>query len=354
MPRELGLALLPLAAWAAVRAAHRASPRWWAVAGAAAGLAFVSSPVAGIVAALVLLAVAAVHRPALAWPALPGFAVVALAWVGPLLWHAADLGGLVDTTRGTPIEPTLLQVLAAVAVLALLAGVGVVLVARTGNADRRTFAAVAAALVLPALAAAAVPGLGAVPALTRALHYLPAAALGLALPAGVAAAWLVARAGRWGIACAAVIAVAATASVATASAGAVEMLRRSGDEPVLRCAAALGGTRGTIAVVGARTVAPDDPLALTVFARTGAPLLYVRRPRIRFSDVFLQIPSQEPRFFALRAIAVGRPAPAEVTRVLAPATVAAPSGFATAGSCRVGTVEGGRYRAVPYRLFVRS
>jgi hypothetical protein len=337
-----------------VRAAHRASPRWWAVAGAAAGLAFVSSPVAGIVAALVLLAVAAVHRPALAWPALAGFAVVALAWVGPLLWHAADLGGLVDTTRGTPIEPTLLQVLAAVAVLALLAGVGVVLVARTGNADRRTFAAVAAALVLPALAAAAVPGLGAVPALTRALHYLPAAALGLALPAGVAAAWLVARAGRWGIACAAVIAVAATASVATASAGAVEMLRRSGDEPVLRCAAALGGTRGTIAVVGARTVAPDDPLALTVFARTGAPLLYVRRPRIRFSDVFLQIPSQEPRFFALRAIAVGRPAPAEVTRVLAPATVAAPSGFATAGSCRVGTVEGGRYRAVPYRLFVRS
>jgi len=29
MPRELGVALLPLAAWAAVRAAHRASPQWW-------------------------------------------------------------------------------------------------------------------------------------------------------------------------------------------------------------------------------------------------------------------------------------------------------------------------------------
>ena len=353
MPRELGLALLPLAAWAAVRAAHRASPRWWVAAGAAAGLAFVASPVAGIVAALALLAVAAVHRLAPAWPALPAFAVVAMAWLGPFLWHAADLGGLVDTTRGTPIEPTVLQVLAAVAVLAALAAGGAVLVAHTGTADRRTFAAVVAALILPAIAAAAVPGLGAVPALTRALHYLPAAALGLALPAGVAAAWLVARAGRWWIACAAVVVIAATASVATASAGAVEMLRRSGDEPVLRCSAALGGADGTIAVVGSGAVAPDDPLALTVFARTGAPLLYVQRPRIRFADVYLHIPPQEPRFFALRAIGVGRPAPAEVTRVLAPASDAAPSGFATAGSCRVGTVENGRYRAVPYRLYVR-
>ena len=57
MPRELGLALLPLAVWAAVRAAQRSSPRWWAAAGAAAGLAFLASPVAGIVAAIAGLAV---------------------------------------------------------------------------------------------------------------------------------------------------------------------------------------------------------------------------------------------------------------------------------------------------------
>ena len=356
MPRELGLALLPLAAWAAVRAAHRMSARWWAVAGAASGLAFVASPVAGIVATVVLVAVAAVHRSTGAWPALPAFAVVALVWVGPLAWHAADLGGLVNTTRGATIEPTVLQVSAAVAVLAVLAVIGAVLVARGDRAGRPAFAAVTAALVLPAFAAAAVPGLGAVPALTRTLHYLPAAALGLALPAGVAAAWLVGRAGRWGLACAAAVAVLATASAATASAGTVEMLRRSGDEPVLRCTVPLsvpGG--GTIAVLGpAGSFASDDPLALTVFARTGAALLYAARPRIRFPDVYLHIPAQQPRFFALRQVGVGRPAPADVTGVLAPAADAPPPGFRPAGSCGVGAVADGRYRAVPYRWYVRD
>src|SRR6185312_8897211 len=135
----------------------------------------------------------------------------------------------------------------------------------------------------PAIAAAAVPGLGAVPALTRALHYLPAAALGLALPAGVAAAWLVARAGRWWIACAAVVVIAATASVATASAGAVEMLRRSGEEPVLRCSAALGGADGTIAVVGSGAVAPADPVRrrLPAHPAPGAAVLRAARDRCR-------------------------------------------------------------------------
>jgi hypothetical protein len=355
MPRELGLALLPLAAWAAVRAARRASGRWWAVAGAAAGLAALASPVAGIGGVVVLLAVAAACRSAAAWPALPAFAVVVLVWVGPLAWHAADLGGLVNTTRGTAVEPTVLQALAAVAVLAVLAVAGVVLVARTERADRQAFGAVTAALVTPAIAAAVVPGVGAVPALTRTLHYLPAAALGLAVPAGVTAAWLVARAGRWGVACGAAVALVATASAATASAGTVEMLRRSADEPVLRCTTGLGGSApGTIAVVGTGSFAPSDPLALTVFARTGAPLLYASRPRIRFPDVYLRIPAQQPRFFALREIAVGRPAPADVTRVLAPAGRAPPPGFRAAGSCRVGTVAGGRYRTVPYRWYVRN
>ena len=125
---------------------------------------------------------------------------------------------------------------------------------------------------------------------------------------------------------------------------------------MLRCDVGLGGSdAGTVAVVGApHGPAPSDPLALTVFARTGAPLLYVSRPRIRFPDAYLHIPSQAPRFFALRAIAVGRPAPADVTRVLAPAADAAPPGFAAAGSCRVGTVSQGRYRTLPYRWFVRS
>jgi hypothetical protein len=136
----------------------------------------------------------------------------------------------------------------------------------------------------------------------------------------------------------------------------VEVLHRSGEHPVLRCDTALGGSgAGTIAVVGAPNgPAPGDPLALTVFARTGAPLLYISRPRIRYPDTFLHIPAQSPRFFALRAIDVGRPAPADVTRVLAPATDAAPPGFVAAGSCQVGAVVDGSYRTVPYRWLVRG
>jgi hypothetical protein len=354
MPRELGMALLPLAAWAGVRASRRASPRWWAAAGAAAGLAFLASPVAGIVAALVLVVLAAFARRPDAWPALAAFALLTLVWLGPLGWHAADLGGFVSTTRGTPIEPSFTQVLWAIAVLLALAAGGVVLLAR--GAGGRMALAVSATLALPAVAAAAIPGLGAVPALTRTLHYLPAAALGMALPGGVAAAWLVARAGRWRAAGALGIAVAACASAATASAGTAEMLHRSGGEPVLRCGASLGSAdAGTIAVVGpAGTVGPDDSLALTVFARTGAPLLYVPRPRIRFPDVYLHIAAQEPRFAALRDISVGRPAPAEVTRVLAPASDAVPPGFREASSCQVGAVAAGRYRALAYRWYVRT
>ena len=194
MPRELGLALVPLAAWAAVRAAHRSSPRWWALAGAAAGLAFLASPVAGIVAAFTGLAVAAAHRSRAAWVAIPPMIGVTGVWLGALAWHTADLGGLVNTTRGRPIEPTAAQALVAIAVLLVLGAVGAVLAARSRAIDRRALAAVTAGLILPAVAAAAAPGLDAVPALTRLLHYLPAAALGLALPAGLAAAWLVRRA----------------------------------------------------------------------------------------------------------------------------------------------------------------
>ncbi len=357
MPRELGLALVPLVAWAAVRAAHRSAPRWWAVAGATAGLAFLASPVAGIVAAFTGLAVAAAHRSRAAWVAIPPMIGVTGVWLGPLAWHAADLGGLVNTTRGRPIEPTAAQALVAIAVLVVLGAVGAVLAARSRAIDRRALAAVTAGLILPAIAAAAAPGLDAVPALTRLLHYLPAAALGLALPAGIAAAWLVGWArGRGRILTAAAIAIVATASAATASAGMVEVLHHSGEHPVLRCDIGLGRSgAGTIAVVGAPDgPAPSDPLALTVFARTGAPLLYITRPRIRFPDTFLHIPAQAPRFFALRAIDVGRPAPANVTRVLAPATDAAPPGFVAAGSCQVGTVVDGRYRTLPYRWLVRG
>ena len=241
-----------------------------------------------------------------------------------------------------------------IAVLAVLGAFGAVLAARSRAPDRRSLAAVTIALVAPALVAAAAPGVGAVPALTRALHYLPAAALGLALPAGVAAAWLVRRVGRrWRIVCAAAIAIVATASAATASAGMVEVL---GGAATIRCCTAPRRPAGAgwVAVVGPPGgIAPSDPLALTVFARTGAPLLYISRPRIRFPDIYLHIPAQAPRFDQLRAVAGGGAPPPQVSRILAPAGGPAPPGFRADASCRVATYGPGTTRTVPYRWYVR-
>ncbi|HEY7259436.1 MAG TPA: glycosyltransferase family 39 protein [Gaiellales bacterium] len=356
LPRELGLALVPLAVWTAVRAARRASGRWWAAAGAASGLAFLASPVAGMVAALAIAALAVVTRSRLAPVALVAAAIVAGAWLAPLAWHARDLGGFVNTTLGTPVEPTLVQVLATVAVLAVLGVLGAALVAtrRVAVVDRRPLAAVAAALVVPVLLASIAPSVGSLPALTRTLHYLPAAALALAILGGVAAAWLVERAGRLRIACIAAIALAATASAATASAGMVEIRHWRADHPLLRCSAPLTApTSATIAVFGLAGGPAKEPLALTVFARTGASLLYIPRPRIRYRDSFERIPGQGERLARLRALADGhRPDPV-VTRIFAPGrALRAVPGFRRGATCTVTQYRPSGDRVRRYRWFV--
>ena len=353
MPRELGIALLPLAAWAAVRAAQRSSPRWWAAAGGAAGLAFLASPVAGIVAVIVATAVAAVHRSRAAVVAIPVVVLVTAVWLGPLAWHTADLAGLVNTTRGAPIEPTAIQALDALAVLVALGAVGAVLAARSHAPDRRSLAAVTIALVGPAVVAAAIPGVDAVPALTRALHYLPAAALGLALPAGFAAAWLVGRVGRsWRLACATAIAVVAIASAATASAGMVEVLDWTDGHPLLSCTATPGGSGQW----------PSSARRASRRAIAGAHGL---RPHRRAAALHLAAPDSLPRRLppdlgpgaAVRRAPHGRAGgvpPSAVTRILAPAGGPVPPGFRADATCRVATYGAGTTRIVPYRWYVRG
>src|SRR5262249_52746632 len=51
MPRELGLALLPVVLWLVLRAARLGSVRWALAGGAVAGLATLASPIAGLEAA---------------------------------------------------------------------------------------------------------------------------------------------------------------------------------------------------------------------------------------------------------------------------------------------------------------
>jgi hypothetical protein len=133
----------------------------------------------------------------------------------------------------------------------------------------------------------------------------------------------------------------------------VEVLDWTGDHPLLRCTATPGGS-GTVAVVGSPGIAPSDPLALMVFARTGAPLLYISRPRIRFPDVYLRTSAQGPRFDALRTVAQGGVAPSAVTRILGPAGGPVPPGFRADATCRVATYGAGTTRTVPYRWYVRG
>ena len=358
LPRELGLALVPLAVWAAARAARKASGRWWATAGAASGLAFLASPVAGVVAGCALVALALVARSRLAPVALVAAAIVAGVWLVPLAWHARDLGGFVNTTLGTPVEPTLVQVLATVAVLAVLGVLGAALVAtrRVAVGDRRPLAAVAVALVVPVLLASIAPAVGSLPALTRTLHYLPAAGLALAILGGVAAAWLVERSGRLRIVCAAAIALAATASAATASAGMIEIRHWRADHPLLRCSAPLTApTSATIAVFGLAGGPPKEPLGLTVFARTGASLLFIPRPRIRYRDIFERIPGQDDRLVRLRAVADGRRPDPAVTRIFAPGrALTAVPGFRRGATCTVTQYRPGGDRVRRYRWLVRA
>jgi hypothetical protein len=360
MPRELGLALLPVVLWLALRAVRLGSARWAIAAGAVGGFATLASPIAGLEAAVGIIALAVAYRSrVVVWTIPPAAAVLAL-WLAPVGRDAHRLGGFVNTTREASISLTPAEAATALFTLIVLAVAGIVWLREAQPPPAwRSLVAVSAAAVVP-LAASGLPGgriAQTLPALSRGIHYLPALALVLALPAGAGAAEAVRRAGRLAPAAAVVIGAAAFMSPVTAAAGMAAVLSYRHDHPMLSCTRPLPfGPHDTVALIPAPSLPGQnlESLGLTVFASTGAGELYIPRPRIRFRNIFRHIPSQSSRLAAVNAIAAGGVPPGDVTGVLAPSSLHVSPSLRPAASCTVHTYADGRWWSSDFTAYVQE
>jgi hypothetical protein len=357
-PRDLGLALVPLALWLALRATRRSSPRIAVAAGAAVGVVFLLSPVAAAVtvATAGVLSIGAPVRVWVAWAV--AAAAVATVWLAPLAWHYHRLGGFVPTTRAPSLSLDLPQTLVTVAFVLALAVVGVLSPAvRAGEVDRRSIAAIVAVPLLAYVVTLADVGGGdALPALSRSVRYLPLLALALVLPAAVGAAAVVRAARRAAPYAAAILGAACVASAVTAAVGMGRAQAWSeGHPPVVCTPAAPLGSGDVLAIV---PVPGEDnnaaeAVALSLFAATGSHLYYVPRPRIRYRDMFRHIARQRDRKRGTLALGDGAAPPAGVTAVLAPAAVRLRGAPTRAAECRIHVFGGGRFtdvRSILYRV----
>ena len=170
-------------------------------------------------------------------------------------------------------------------------------VARPPSADPLARAALWCTVGVPAavwVLSALVPednGLG-VPAFSSGLRYLPMLALALTLPAGLAAAAVTASLrGRGRLALAAGLVVVATASTAAVAIAQSRHDESRPDTARLDCSPHVTiDPADTVANVGV-----PHPAELTVFGATGARTVYSEAPRIRFRDTFTRLASQEER-----------------------------------------------------------
>jgi hypothetical protein len=347
LPRDWGLALIPMALWLVVRGSRSADARLLAAGGAAAGLAVLCSPPAGIVAAAVAVALGLVLHNARTAIVPPAAALaVSLVWLGPLAWHYFQLGGFVRTSLVEPADPSLLQAVVAFGLTLPLGLGGLWLVRRALDPLARaalwcTVGVPAAVWVLSAL----VPednGLG-VPAFSSGLRYLPMLALALTLPAGLAAAAVTASLrGRGRVALAAGLVVVATASTAAAAVAQSRHDESRPDTARLDCSPHVAiGAADTVANVGV-----PHPAELTVFGATGARTVYSEAPRIRFRNTFTRVASQEERRAQLAAIARGEPPPEGIRWVLAETSKPLDSPYLEpVASCRTSGEQLTLYRA---------
>ena len=347
LPRDWGLALIPMALWLVVRGTRSGDARLLAAGGATAGLAVLCSPPAGIVAAAVAVALGLVLRSARTAIVPPAAALaVSLVWLGPLAWHYHQWGGFVRTSLVEPADPSLLQAAVAFGLTLPLGLGGLWLVRRALDPLARaalwcTVGVPAAVWVLSVL----VPednGLG-VPAFSSGLRYLPMLALALTLPAGLAAAAVTASLrGRGRLALAAGLVVVATASTAAVAVAQSRHDESRPDTARLDCSPHVTiGPADTVANVGV-----PHPAELTVFGATGARTVYSEAPRIRFRDTFTRLASQEERRAELAAIARGEPPPEGVRWVLAEASKPLDSPYLEpVARCRTSGEELTLYRA---------
>jgi hypothetical protein len=276
--------MAPLVLWAFVRALDARSRAGLLAAGAAGGLTFLCAPLAGVFLAAWAAGIALRARArAAAWTALAG-SVVAAAWLLPLAvtYHRYD--GFADITSTPPTNPTVAQAAIALGVALPLGLAGLVLILRTpGGVDPWRIGIIVA---IPAAACALGVAMGeggtvlGTAALLRWLRYVPFLALGLAVPAGVAAERGLAglrRIARPGAAAA--LAAGVGVAVASTALAAVE-LGRSHVTDTLQCRSLPIGYGDLFAVVS-RPQLGADPASLEVFARTGASAAYMTLVRAK-------------------------------------------------------------------------
>src|SRR6476660_854816 len=312
IPRDLGLALVPIVLWLALRAISGRVAMWWAV-GAAGGLVVLIAPPAGLLCAVWVAVLAVMDRCRDAWRAAPAGAAVVAPWLVPLALAYLRYHGFVQTTEFDAGTPSAGQSLAAVGLTLPLAAAGMAVLYR----ERRSALSRSLALVtVPALAVAA--GLlashvdtGGVPAaLVGWPRYMPFLVLALCVLAGVAlGSTVLASASIW----------------------------RDPVSPLLDCGSLPINADTRVAVVAPEPAA--DMLSLRLFARSGARFYYLRTASatVRFrSWLHDRIPDLPGRRRAVAATLAGGPPPAGVDVVLAkPGVVPAGTGTLVA-SCTFG------------------
>ena len=134
IPRDLGLALVPIVLWLALRAISGRARLWWGV-GAAGGLVFLIAPPAGLLCAAWVAVLAVMERRRDAWRAAPAAAAVVAPWLVPLAFAYVRYHGFVQTTELDAGKPSAGQSLAAVGLTLPLAAAG--MAALSGSDARR-------------------------------------------------------------------------------------------------------------------------------------------------------------------------------------------------------------------------
>ena len=338
VPRDLGVCTAPLVLWAFVRALDARSRAGLVAAGAAGGLAFLCAPLAGLFLAAWTAALALRAREPLAgWTALAGAAVTAV-WLVPLAVTYHRYGGFVDITSTAPANPTVAQAAVALGIALPLGLAGLVLVLRAPDGVDPWRIGLLVAIPAAACALGVAVGEGGTllgtAALLRWLRYVPFLALGLAVPAGIAAERGLAALRRIARpAAAAALAAGVAAAVASTALAAVE-LGRAHATATLQCRSLPIGYGDLFAVVS-RPQLGADRASLDVFAQTGASAAYMTlvRAKVRPRTFPDRPPTQAERRRWRDELRAGGTPVADGLWVIAAAGSSAAGSGARAGTC---------------------
>jgi len=341
LPRDLAIALFPLALWFGVRAIIGGGALDAAAAGGMLGAVALIGPVAAVAAIACLGVLAVRRRPAAARAAVAVAAalLVIAPWAGRLAYEYASLGGFGPRTALPSVTGP--QALVALGVVAPLGIAGAVAIARSRppQLDRELLTVLLSVTAVLCLVSWLLPGhsLAGVAAVARLQRYLPFLAVALAFPAGWAADAGLARLGhRTAPAAAAALVAAAAASTLLTAIALADNFQR-GTKLGLRCDHGMPMRGGQVAAVAGLDAGGTLQVDDAVFRSSGAWVLWRTPPaQLRFRRALDGLPGQQARAAQTHAIAASRTVPDGVDWVLLPSATTAPAGLERVASCVAG------------------